>query len=161
MVINKIDNIIDTGKVNGLSFSTIKSINGVRRNLLINGSLNSTVDGWSQTVYHDWIWDSSYGGSALYTGVDELGTMYQNILTLGKTYQISLSIYNIGNLGQYGSVNVYAGTNVHAITATGSFTSSFTMSCTGSNLFGIQGYWGLLGENPYNIYVNNVIVYQI
>jgi hypothetical protein len=124
--------------------------------LLINGSFDSNVDGWSQPS-GNWAWTSDNGGSAYYTGVDEFTSIFQNILEVGKTYDVSLNLYKDVSCGIIGYIEVHLGTNIY-----GPFTSTetitFSAECIGNTTFAI---WAQdMCETPNKLAINNASVKQ-
>jgi len=123
-------------------------------NLITNSTFDTNLDGWSYTIPGNWNWSSQYGGSAMYGGANGGGILYQNILTVGGTYNISFTLYNIlPNDGSY--VKIYAGTNVSSLIQTNGQVS-LTLTCAGNDSFGIEGFFQS-GVNPNSgVYIDNI-----
>lgn len=77
--------------------------------LIINGGFNTNLDNWLFSNQIGWIWSSQHGGSAHFIGADELDGIYQDVLTVGKTYTITLTLYK-GITCTDGFIEVFAGT---------------------------------------------------
>ena len=123
-------------------------------NLITNSTFDTNLVGWSYTIPGNWNWSSQYGGSAMYGGANGGGILYQNILTVGATYNISFTLYNIlPNDGSY--VKIYVGTNVSSLIQTNGQVS-LTLTCTGNDSFGIEGFFQS-GVNPNSgVYIDNI-----
>jgi len=126
-----------------------------------NGSLESSLAGWTVLLPNAWIWSGDYGGSAVYNGTDSGGSFYQDILTIGATYRILFDYYVVDNdgLNEIGFFvgDVYSGTLPNA---NGSYSIDTVVTCTGSTTFTIYAYNG--GEqDPAILFVNNICVREI
>ena len=125
-------------------------------NLITNPTFDNNLDGWSQTIPNDWIWSSQYGGSAIYSNADERGLLFQNILTIGSTYNISFTLYNVSPV-DYSYVKIYAGTSESPyITNSGQIT--LTLTCEDNNSFAIEPFYQSGISPNSSIYVDNVCV---
>lgn len=129
-------------------------------NLVLNGTFNESLVGWNQSIFGSWEWSPNHGGSALYSGLDENSILYQSILTIGVTYDISFNLWQLNpctspNLFY---VKVFAGTQEYGpIHISGNEIINLTLTCTGNSLFGIQGY-DACGAPLNSIYIKDVVV---
>jgi len=126
------------------------------QNLVTNGTFNTNLNGWSQTIYNSWEWSNTHSGSAHYTGLDENGMLYQNILTIGTTYNITFNLWS--NSPCNSAVKVFAGTSEYDIPYfTGSTSIEVPIVCKDNSLFGIQAY-DSCGDPINTIFIDNVVV---
>jgi len=128
-------------------------------NLITNPTFNTNLDGWGQTIPTDWVWSSLYGGSAQYSNTDEYGRLYQNILTVGSTYNISFTLYNM-NSSVNSQINIYAG-DTESPTIITNGVNTVTLVCTGNNSFSIKPYFqsGIIPN--YSLYIDDICVVEI
>lgn len=126
-------------------------------NLIVNPTFDNNLDGWSQVGIDEWEWSSNYGGSARFAAIDGLNRfIYQNILTVGETYDISFTLYQFYPC----NVKVYAGTNESPLITSGG-EISLTLTCEGNNSFAISPFEGCGSGTEGSIYIDNVCVTQI
>jgi hypothetical protein len=100
-------------------------------NLLVNGSFYNTISGWTTSPdVNSWVWFT--GNSAAYNEGDEGGYITQDILDLGKPYNVKFELINEDGSEVY----VLAGTNSY-----GPFTSTTMVDidviCSGNTNFSI------------------------
>ena len=122
-----------------------------------NGSLESSLAGWTVLLPGAWIWS---GGAAVYNGTDTGGSFYQDILTIGFTYRISFDYYIVGNDG-LNEIAYFVGNTITSLTnADGTYSVDVIVTCTTGTNFGIYAFNG--GEqDPAILFVNNICVRQI
>ena len=77
-------------------------------NLITNPNFENNLDEWTVSS-NSWVWSDFYGGSANYVNIG--GGIFQNVLTVGATYQITFTLYNYAPCTENGYVVVFAGTN--------------------------------------------------
>ena len=77
-------------------------------NLITNPNFENNLDGWTVSS-NSWVWSDFYGGSANYVNIG--GGIFQNVLTVGATYQITFTLYNYSPCPENGYVVVFAGSN--------------------------------------------------
>ena len=127
-------------------------------NLITNPTFNTNLNGWSQFGGDEWSWSPNNGGSANFGGTDNFNnSIYQNILTVGATYNISFTLYYNAPCTEYAYVKVFAGTSESSLIQSGG-QINLTLTCTGNNSFGISA-WDACGTSG-SIYVDNVCVIQ-
>lgn len=130
-------------------------------NLIVNGTFDTNLSGWSQTIFNDWIWSSFNGGSANYVEQAEQGILYQDVLTPGVTYDISFDLWmnNPTCTDPLAfNVNVYAGDTVYGpFNILGNQTINLILTCTNTPRFGIQALddCNLVLDT---IFIDNVVV---
>jgi hypothetical protein len=130
-------------------------------NLVINGNFNSSLSGWSQSIGLNWEWSDYFGGSAHYIGIDEGGSLYQDILTEGATYNVTFTLYNYAACTEYGYVNVIGGdTVIGPITDTGVTYQNVTFICGVGTNFGISAQ-DACGIGIGTIYIDDVCITEI
>ena len=78
------------------------------KNLITNPNFEDSLSGWIVSS-NSWVWSDFYGGSANYLNIG--GGIFQNVLTIGATYQITFTLYNYAPCTENGYVVVFAGTN--------------------------------------------------
>jgi hypothetical protein len=126
-------------------------------NLITNPTFDNNLDGWSQFGGNEWFWSPDYGGSANFTGMDNFNnSIYQKILTVGETYNISFTLYYDAPCTEYAYVKVFAGTSESSLIQSGG-QINLTLTCTGNNSFAISAY-DACGSGEGSIYVDNVCV---
>jgi hypothetical protein len=107
--------------------------------LIINGNFNTNLDNWLFSTQVGWTWSSQHGGSAHFTGNDEYDSISQNVLTVGKTYTITLTLYK-GITCTDGFIEIFTGTTTSGPIFSGGTTNiSLTLTCTDNNKFAIFG----------------------
>ena len=127
-------------------------------NLIVNGTFDTNLNGWSQTVFNDWVWSA---GRANYVEGEEQGILYQDILTPGVTYDITFDLWmNNPTCTEllFFYINVYAGDTVYGpFNIVGNQTINLILQCTNTPMFGIQAYdsCNLIVDT---IFIDNVIV---
>ena len=124
-------------------------------NVITNGTFDTDLNGWTDSIPPDWTWSITNGGSAHYTGRDEHGILFQNSLTPGVTYDITFNLWcaNSSNI-----IKVLAGTTEYSITGVSGYEQvNIILTCVGTSLFGFQGY-DELGVPYDTIYINDVNV---
>jgi len=127
-------------------------------NLITNSTFDTNLDGWSQFGGNEWSWSSNNGGSANFIGSDNsYNSIYQNILTVGATYNISFTLYYNAPCTEFAYVKVFAGTSESSLIQSGG-EISLTLTCAGNNSFSIQGYDDCGSGTNGTIYVDNVCV---
>ena len=77
-------------------------------NLITNPNFEDSLSGWTVSS-NSWVWSDFYGGSANYVNIG--GGIFQNVLTVGATYQITFTLYNYAPCTENGYVVVFAGSN--------------------------------------------------
>jgi len=127
-------------------------------NELTNGTFNNDLSGWQSNS--DWSWSSLYGGSAQYTGANNVNSfpISQDILDINGVYRVVLFV----NIGPSSTSNcvvyINAGTTTitKTFTSTGTFRVFETITCTENITFSIS----VKDENVTrgNIYINKVAV---
>lgn len=131
-------------------------------NLVTNGNFDSSLSGWSQSIVSNWEWSDYFGGSAHYIGLDEEGTLYQDILTEGATYNVTFTLYNYAPCTQYGYVTVVAGDTFEGpITDTGVTYQNITIVCGNGTNFGINAMDACGSGTTGTIYIDNVCITEI
>jgi hypothetical protein len=131
-------------------------------NLVTNGNFDSSLSGWSQSIVSNWEWSDYFGGSAHYIGLDEEGTLYQDILTEGATYNVTFTLYNYASCTQYGYVTVVAGDTFEGpITDTGVTYQNITIVCGNGTNFGIKAMDACGSGTTGTIYIDNVCITEI
>jgi hypothetical protein len=127
-------------------------------NLITNPTFDNNLNGWLQFGGNEWAWSSNYGGSANFAGTDNFNnSIYQNILTVGETYNISFTLYYNAPCTEYAYVKVFAGTSESSLIQSGG-QINLTLTCTGNNSFAISA-WDACGDGTDGtIYVDNVCV---
>jgi len=131
-------------------------------NLLINGNFDSSLSGWSQSVGLNWEWSDYFGGSAHYIGLDEQGTLFQDILTEGATYNVTFTLYNYASCTEYGYVNVIGGDTITGpITDTGVTYQNVTFICGNGTNFGINAMDACGSGITGTIYIDDVCITEI
>ena len=127
-------------------------------NLITNPTFDTNLDGWSQFGGNEWSWSSNNGGSANFIGSDNsYNSIYQNILTVGATYNISFTLYYNAPCTEFAYVKVFAGTSESSLIQSGG-EISLTLTCAGNNSFAISAYDACGGGTNGTIYVDNVCV---
>jgi len=130
-------------------------------NLVVNGTFTSNLDGWVINPITqpnlNWLWDSNFNGSALYDGADVPTIIFQDILTIGNTYDITVD-FNIADSGCT-TITIYAGTNDYSVVPTeGDLTVNTSLICTDTTIFKIYtNYPCETGE----LYITNVCVTDV
>ena len=126
-------------------------------NLITNPTFDTNLNGWSDT-YLEWGWSPNYGGTAHFIGIDNFNNaLFQNILTVGSTYNISFTLYYNAPCTEYAYVKVFAGTSESSLIQSGG-QINLTLTCAGNNSFAISAY-DACGVAPNGtIYVDNVCV---
>ena len=105
-------------------------------NLVVNGQFTSNLDGWDISLPVNWYWNSSFNGSALYDGADVGSTIYQDILTLGNTYNVTVD-FNLG-VSTCTTISIFAGTNEYTSFLTvGDSSIDISLICVGDTIFKI------------------------
>jgi hypothetical protein len=127
-------------------------------NLITNGTFDTDLSGWTVNPNLNWIWNT--GTTAEYSGVDEGGTLSQDILETGCTYSVSFDVVfsGIGD-DQIPDMSASLGTNTTSLSGTvipGSNSVSFTGVATGSTTFSI--YAGDDGGVGLQYFVDNVVI---
>lgn len=127
-----------------------------------NGMFNGDLSSWNNTIVDNWVWSSFNGGSANYIGADEGGTLYQDILVDGNTFDITFDLAMLQEHLDCSDSNynifVYAGSTVYGpIRIYGSTTINLIMTSVGGTIFGIQGFENCSGAGA-SIFVSNVTV---
>ncbi len=133
-------------------------LNSCDNNLILNGTFETNLAGWTQIgAQGNWVWSA---GKARYIGVDEQTKLAQDILEVGKTYNISFDLYRDESLcTEYHNVIVYAGDTTQTITASGNV--SIQMTATDNTTFAIQGNDSCGGTPCDCMQIDNVCVYEI
>ena len=127
-------------------------------NLITNPTFDNNLNGWSQFGGNEWSWSSNYGGSANFVGTDNFNnSIYQNILTVGETYDISFTLYYNAPCTEYAYVKVFAGTSESSLIQSGG-QINLTLTCTGNNSFAISAWDACGGGSNGTIYIDNVCV---
>ena len=102
-------------------------------NLVTNGNFDSSLSGWTVSPETSWIWSDFYGGSTNYVTAN--GSIYQDVLTVGATYQITFTLYNYAPCTENGYVVVSAGTNESSqISDTGVTYQTVTLIANGTSI---------------------------
>ena len=131
-------------------------------NLVTNGNFDNSLSGWSQSVFLNWEWSDYFGGSAHYIGLDEQGSLYQDILTEGATYNVTFTLYNYAACTEYGYVNVIGGdTVIGPITDTGVTYQNVTFICGVGTNFGISAMDACGSGDTGTIYIDDVCITEI
>lgn len=131
-------------------------------NLITNGNFDTSLSGWSQSISNNWEWSDYFGGSAHYIGMDEQGTLFQDILTEGATYNVTFTLYNYAPCTEFGYVNVFAGdTTFGPITDTGVTYQNITIICGNGTNFGINAFDACGEGTTGTIYVDNICITEI
>jgi len=126
-------------------------------NLIINPTFDNNLDGWSDT-YLEWGWSPNYGGTAHFIGIDNFNNaLFQNILTVGETYNISFTLYYNAPCTEFAYVKVFAGTSESSLIQSGG-EINLTLTCTGNNSFAISAYDACGDGSNGTIYIDNVCV---
>jgi hypothetical protein len=126
-------------------------------NLITNPTFDTNLDGWFD-IYNEWSWSPNNGGTAHFSGIDNFNNrLYQNILTVGSTYNISFTLYYNAPCTEYAYVKVFAGTNESSLIQSGG-QINLTLTCTGNNSFAISAYDACGGGTNGTIYIDNVCV---
>ena len=108
--------------------------------LNVNPTFDANLNGWTTGGDSLWVWSSNYGGCATYTGSDAGGTISQDILTIGKTYLITLN-YTIVDTPLNGpTFTVYAGTSAIGFNTIGTHFESFALTCIGNTYLTVNGF---------------------
>ena len=124
--------------------------------LIVNGGFTSNLDGWLFSTQIGWTWSSAFGGSANFTGVDEYDGISQNVLTVGKTYTITLTLHK-GITCTDGFIEIFAGTTSSGHIFSGGTTNiSINLLCIGNNKFAIFG--NALCIDSASIFIDSVSV---
>ena len=127
-------------------------------NLITNPTFDTNLNGWLQVGGNEWSWSPNNGGSANFIGTDNFNnSIYQNILTVGSTYNISFTLYYNAPCTEYAYVKVFAGTSESSLIQSGG-QINLTLTCTGNNSFAISAYDACGGGTNGTIYVDNVCV---
>lgn len=128
-----------------------------QENLLLNSDFTSNLDGWSQSVFGAWNWTPQ---GAHFNDVDNFSNfLYQDILTVGNTYDISFLMTNNYYCPEFIYINVRAGdTEYGPITQTGTHVITLTMTCTGNGQFGFNAYDSCGTPTYDHLYIRNVSV---
>lgn len=118
-------------------------------NLITNGTFDVSLSGWTVTPNENWDWNPA---GASYVGVDEGGTISQDILTENCSYniQFELKINPPGNAG----VLIYAGTNVYG-PLTANTSVNINLACFGGTEFSI---YAISSNFLDEVYVDDVVV---
>lgn len=131
-------------------------------NLVTNGNFDSSLSGWSQSIGLNWEWSDYFGGSAHYIGLDEQGTLFQDILTEGATYNVTFTLYNYASCTEFGYVNVIGGDTITGpITDTGVTYQNVTFICGNGTNFGINAMDACGSGATGTIYIDNVCITEI
>lgn len=131
-------------------------------NLVINGQFNGSLSGWSQSILSNWEWSNYFGGSAHYIGLDEQGTLFQDILTEGATYSITFTLYNYAACTEDAYVVVSAGDNESSqISDTGVTYQNITLICGSGNTLGFSVMDDCASGNTGTIYIEDVCITEI
>ena len=126
------------------------------QNLITNGNFTSNLNDWNQTIFNSWIWSEAHEGSAHYTGVDENSMLYQSILTIGTTYNVTFDLWS--NSPCAFPVKIFVGTSEYDIpNFVGSTSIEVPLICKDNSLFGIQAY-DSCGDPINTIFIDNVTV---
>jgi hypothetical protein len=132
--------------------------------LNVNPTFDTNLNGWTLGGDLSWIWVPDYGGSAAWHGGDVIGSIGQNILTIGSTYRITFDLTIIdGECGPDQSiVQVSTGTTTSPWIGTfGTTAIDLTLTCTDNTLFAISAYDNCrFGELNY-IFIDNVCVTEV
>jgi hypothetical protein len=120
--------------------STGGTATGLTSNLVTNGTFDTDLSGWTiDPAFNSWVWNPLE--IADYNGTDEGGTLSQDILETGCTYQISFDVYFSGVAAPQLIVNL--GSNQYDLSSTivsGNNSISFSGVATGSTVFSISAY---------------------
>jgi len=126
-------------------------------NLITNPTFDTNLNGWLESIPGEWDWSSNYGGTAHFIGFDNYNNrLYQDVLTVGSTYNISFTLYYNAPCTNDAYVKVFAGTNESSLIQTGG-EINLTLTCTDTNRFAISAY-DACGVGAGSIYVDNVCV---
>jgi len=107
-------------------------------NLITNPNFDSSLSGWTVSS-NSWVWSDFYGGSANYVNIG--GGIFQNVLTVGATYQITFTLYNYAPCTENGYVVVFAGSNESSqISDTGVTYQTVTLVADGQAIGFIADY---------------------
>ena len=107
-------------------------------NLITNSNFENNLDGWTVSS-NSWVWSDFYGGSANYVNIG--GGIFQNVLTVGATYQITFTLYNYAPCTENGYVVVFAGSNESSqISDTGVTYQTVTLVADGQAIGFIADY---------------------
>lgn len=124
-------------------------------NLLSNPTFDTDLSGWDNPT-NSWTWSSNGGlASALYTGIDELGSISQNVLTDGESYNLSFTLYNSAPCTEYGYVMIMAGNNSYGPYSTPGPINQI-ITCSGSSTFSIMANDSCEGELGEHIFVDDI-----
>ena len=124
--------------------------------LIINGNFDTNLDNWLFSTQVGWTWSSQHGGSAHFTGNDEYDSISQNVLTVGKTYTVTLTLYK-GITCTDGFIEIFTGTTTSGPIFSGGITNiSLTLTCTDNNKFAIFG--NALCADYESIFIDSVSV---
>lgn len=131
-------------------------------NLVVNGTFDENLDGWSSSFENQFIWRD---GKAWFAESQDISpTLEQSVLEIGKTYTVTFDLYlDPRPIGQTKWAKVHVGTNsTEEITQLGNSRQSFEMVCTGNNIFGIQlGYFYPNGfDATRSLSIDNVCVME-
>jgi len=129
-------------------------------NLIVNGEFTDDLTGWDNTAF-EWSWNAAHSGSAFFGGQDNLSNLlFQDVLTVGQSYDITFTLYNSAPCTEFAYLNVHVGDTVYGpITYSGTTIINLTITCTGTGIFGFQGY-DACGIDGQHIFVNDVTVNQ-
>lgn len=130
-------------------------------NLIVNGDFTDDLTGWNNTAF-EWSWNADHGGSAFFGGQDNISNLlFQEVLTVGQSYDITFTLFNFAPCTEFAYLNVHVGDTIYGpITYSGTTIINLTITCTGSEVFGFQGYDACGEEVGQHIFVNNVTVNQ-
>ena len=107
-------------------------------NLITNPNFENSLSGWTVSS-NSWVWSDFYGGSANYVNIG--GGIFQNVLTVGATYQITFTLYNYAPCTENGYVVVFAGSNESSqISDTGVTYQTVTLVADGQAIGFIADY---------------------
>jgi hypothetical protein len=107
-------------------------------NLITNPNFEDSLSGWTVSS-NSWVWSDFYGGSANYVNIG--GGIFQNVLTVGATYQITFTLYNYAPCTENGYVVVFAGSNESSqISDTGVTYQTVTLVADGQSIGFIADY---------------------
>lgn len=163
--------------INQLSVSVSPLPPCVSNELITNGDFSDGLNNWTIGPQSDrWVLAGAQAGynNTSYAGVVPGGTLSQNILTPGKTYNININNVTLGCTGGFVELIVTAGTfnilgtgpNQYKITQPAgpilSTSISVTLTCIGTSEFSIYGFADGASSSPLDrIRVDNISVVEI
>jgi hypothetical protein len=148
---------------NGKFYDNCGIPNCTNSNLVVNGSFDTDLSGWTGLFYpvsEQWSW--SEGKAWFNESNDQTSSMYQDILEIGKSYRIRFDMFINPMCGGY--VKVHAGgTESGFYTQEGQSSVDIVLTCTGNTKFIMEAafFCGSLGEYFNNsISIDNVCVIE-